>query len=98
MHLLLIVSFTQMVLAAAILQHIPGTAFKYSSFSEMPLAMSYKAEHTKDLVACAATVLLLDNDQAPGINYCNGLCKVYSRKGNLKENVMKIFWRTDDVV
>ncbi len=98
MHLLLIVSFTPMALAVAVQQHIPSTTFKYSIYAKMPLPMLYNSRFTKNVVACATSVLLYADNQVAGINYHNGLCKVYTPKGKQAENIMAMFQRFPEVV
>ncbi len=55
--------------------------------------MPYKAEETNGMVACASSVLLYPDDQAAGLNYKDGLCKVYTQKGRQGETIEKMFRR-----
>ncbi len=98
MHLLLIVSFTPMVLAVTIQKHIPSATFKYSFFAESPMLMLYKSRFTKNVIDCATSVLLYADNQAAGFNFDTGSCKVYTREGKQAESIMTMFQRIVEVV
>ncbi len=91
MHLLLILSFTQMALAVTTRQQIPGSTFKYSDYPTDPEGSRYIAKQLKGAVACATAFMDSPDDMPAGFNYEYGQCKLYTYNGEHIELVLNMF-------